>query len=71
MHHILNGKEKIYEEENFIKHFSMDNGIIKLDHKVTGSTMKPAAYVGIPAAAPFHVLFPAMASLEELLSEEQ
>ena len=48
----------------------MDNGIIKLDHKVTGSAMKPAPIL-IPATAPHHVLSSATASLEELLSEEQ
>ena len=49
----------------------MYNGIIKLDHKVTGSIEKPAPYFGIPAAAPCHVLFSAKASLEEIVSEEQ
>ena len=67
---IVNTKEKIYDEKNIIAHFSMDDGIIKLDHKVTGSAMKPAPIL-IPAAAPYHVLFSATASPEELLSEEQ
>ena len=68
---MLNNKEKIYDEKEIIAHFSMDDGITKLDHKVTGSIEKPAPYFGIPAAAPCHVLFSAKASLEELLSEEQ
>ncbi len=46
MYYVLNAKEKIYEEKNIIAHVSMDNGIIKLDHKVTGSTMKPAPHFG-------------------------
>jgi hypothetical protein len=48
----------------------MDDGIIKPDHKVTGSAMKPAPIFDTGGRTN-HVLSSAKASLEELLSEEQ